>query len=112
MEGVKILSTNTISNGNLTMLFPAFLSIALTLVLIIVITETIKNKDFIFSIFIAILLSLTFILSWMSLSIALDSTSHTEYKVTIDKTVGYIEFTNKYKVIDKDGDIYTIIENN
>ena len=33
-----------------------------------------------------------------------------EYKVTIDDTVNFKEFNNRYTIIDQDGDIYTIIE--
>ena len=35
---------------------------------------------------------------------------HTEYKVTIDESVSYIEFMDNYKVIHQEGDIYTIRE--
>lgn len=35
---------------------------------------------------------------------------HTEYKVTIDESVPYIEFMDNYKVIHQEGDIYTICE--
>ena len=35
---------------------------------------------------------------------------HTEYKVTIDESVPYIEFMDNYKVIHQEGDIYTIRE--
>ena len=35
---------------------------------------------------------------------------HTEYKVTIDESVPYIEFMENYKVINQEGDIYTIRE--
>lgn len=34
----------------------------------------------------------------------------TEYKVLIDDSVSYTEFTEKYKVVDKKGSIYTIYE--
>ena len=32
------------------------------------------------------------------------------YKVTIDETVSYLEFTERYKVIEQDGLIYTLEE--
>lgn len=35
---------------------------------------------------------------------------HTEYKVTIDESVPYIEFMENYKVINQEGSIYTIRE--
>lgn len=33
-----------------------------------------------------------------------------EYKVTIDSSITYKDFTNKYKVIGQEGQIYTIID--
>lgn len=33
-----------------------------------------------------------------------------EYKVTIDDSVSYQEFANKYKVIKQEGKIYTIVD--
>lgn len=33
-----------------------------------------------------------------------------EYKVTIDDSITYKDFTNKYKVIEQEGQIYTIID--
>lgn len=35
---------------------------------------------------------------------------HTEYKVTIDDSVSYVEFTESYKVVSQEGSIYTIRE--
>lgn len=33
-----------------------------------------------------------------------------EYKVTIDNSITYKDFTDKYKVIEQEGQIYTIID--
>ena len=38
------------------------------------------------------------------------NTFHTEYKVTIDDSVGFNEFTECYKILSNDGDVYTVIE--
>lgn len=38
------------------------------------------------------------------------NTFHTEYKVTIDDSVGFNEFTECYEILSNDGDIYTVIE--
>lgn len=35
---------------------------------------------------------------------------HTKYKVIIDDSVGFNEFTNRYEIISTDGDVYTVIE--
>ena len=34
----------------------------------------------------------------------------THYKVVVDKDVNFVEFTNKYEVIEQEGAIYTVIE--
>jgi hypothetical protein len=39
-----------------------------------------------------------------------DTTEVTEYKVTIDDSVKYVEFTEKYEVVDQEGEIYTVRE--
>lgn len=38
------------------------------------------------------------------------NTVYTKYKVTIDDSVSFKEFTNRYEVISLDGDIYTVRE--
>lgn len=35
---------------------------------------------------------------------------HNEYKVLLDETVPYVEFTERYEVLRQEGDIYTIKE--
>ena len=44
--------------------------------------------------------------SWL----CVDTTEVPEYKVTIDETVSFVEFNEKYEVIDQEGEIYTIRE--
>lgn len=39
-----------------------------------------------------------------------ETKEQTQYKVILDDTVNYKEFTEKYEVIDQEGQIYTIIE--
>ena len=36
--------------------------------------------------------------------------AYTEYKVTIDDSVSFTEFTEKYEIIDQEGKIYTVKE--
>lgn len=38
------------------------------------------------------------------------NTFHTEYKVTIDDSVGFNEFNNRYEIVSQDGDVYTVVE--
>lgn len=39
-----------------------------------------------------------------------DKINYIEYKVTIDETVSFTEFNEKYEIIEQDGAIYTIKE--
>lgn len=39
-----------------------------------------------------------------------DATEVAQYKVIIDESVSFVEFNEKYKVIDQEGEIYTIQE--
>lgn len=55
----------------------------------------------------------TVIVCGLPLMIAVDlcrsyNTFHTEYKVTIDDSVGFNEFTSRYKILSNDGDVYTV----
>lgn len=38
------------------------------------------------------------------------NTFYTEYKVTIDDSVGFNEFNSRYEIISNDGDVYTVID--
>lgn len=38
------------------------------------------------------------------------NTFHTEYEVTIDDSVGFNEFTDRYEIVSQDSDVYTVIE--
>lgn len=38
------------------------------------------------------------------------NTFHTEYEVTIDDSVGFNEFIDRYEIISADGNVYTVIE--
>lgn len=38
------------------------------------------------------------------------NTFHTEYKITIDDSVSFNEFTERYKIISQDGDVYTVLD--
>ena len=38
--------------------------------------------------------------------------AETHYQVVVDDSVSFIEFTNKYEILDKDGQIYVVVERN
>ena len=57
-------------------------------------------------------LALTVLLLFGAFACTADIGTRTVYKVTIDENVSYKEFTRLYKVIEVEGDIYTIVEIN
>ena len=38
--------------------------------------------------------------------------AETHYQVIVDDSVSFAEFTNKYEILDKDGQIYVVVERN
>ena len=62
-----------------------------------------SKRDFYFSIGLSVLIGA--VMFWSS-----TWKPHTEYKVTIDKSVSYVEFVEQYEVISQEGSIYTIRE--
>jgi hypothetical protein len=105
MEGVTILSTATVTLG-----MPWIWAILLALIVFIVMyaLNPCDDDDFGWRIGFSTFVS---ILGFAILAIfAVDTTEVTEYKVTIDDSVKYVEFTEKYEVVDQEGEIYTIRE--
>jgi MFS family permease len=104
MEGVTILSTGTAIVG---ISWGAAIIIALIASLVIYLINPLE-ADFGWRICCA---AYIFILSFITLAIvSVDTTEVTEYKVTIDDSVKYVEFMEKYEVIDQEGEIYTVRE--
>lgn len=104
MEGVTILSTATVILGISwgTAIIFALIASLVTYAL------NPMEKDFGWRIGCA---TFVFILSFVVLAfVSVDTTEVTEYKVTIDDSVKYVEFTEKYEVIDQEGEIYTVRE--
>lgn len=104
MEGVTILSTGTAMLG---IGWGMAIILALVVFAIMYVFDPLDD-DFEWRIGFAIFM---FVLSFLLLAfLAVDTTEVTEYKVTIDDSVKYVEFTEKYEVIDQEGEIYTVRE--
>lgn len=103
MEGVTILSTGTAMLG---MSWGAAIIIALTVLVAMYILNPLED-DFEWRIGFATFIS---ILSFIVLSFMVNTTEVTEYKVIIDDSVKYVEFVEKYEVVDQEGEIYTVRE--
>ena len=104
MEGITILATGTATLG-LTW------GVAIVIALIVFAVEYIFNPcddEFGWRIGFAAFMS---VLAFVILAlVAVDTTEVTEYKVTIDDSVSYVEFMERYEVIDQEGEIYTVRE--
>jgi hypothetical protein len=85
-------------------------AIGFLFVLIILIT-TIDDIDlglFIIGSFVAIIMICYSIVSFRTANV--EEKFHYEYKVLIDDSVSFIEFNEKYEVVNQEGTIYTVIE--
>ena len=105
MEGVTILSTGTAMLG-----MPWIWAIIFALIVFVVIyaLNPFGDDDFGWRIGLATFVSL-FGFAILALFVV-DTTEVAEYKVTIDDSVKYVEFMEKYEVIDQEGKIYTVRE--
>ena len=104
MEGVTILATGTAMLG---ISWGGAIVLALIAFVIMYAFDPLDD-DFGWRIGFATFMS---ILSFIILALfAVDTTEVTEYKVTIDDSVSYVEFMEKYEVIDQEGEIYTVRE--
>lgn len=107
IDGIEVLSTTFIDNSIynlLSILFDVSIIFCMTCILMYSIN---KHKLYKY-------LSIIFGILWITFAISLCYNEDKEgtylYQVTIDKSVSFIEFNNKYEVIEVDGKIYTIRE--
>ena len=108
MEGVTILSTATVMLG---ISWGAAILIALGLfALIFLILSAAAVDEPIEYLCAAITAFLVAAIGLIPLWVSVDTTEVTEYKVIIDDSVKYVEFMEKYEVIDQESEIYTIRE--
>lgn len=105
MEGVTILSTTTVMLG---MSLWGARILAFGSMLILWFTNTNDVGEFLGNIAVSIIAGI--LIFWYLCCVAVDTTEVTEYKVIIDDSVQYVEFTEKYEVIDQEGEIYTVRE--
>ena len=108
MEGVTILSVGTTTLG-LSWGVAILIALAVSLLAFLFFSLTIVDEpiEFFYAAIVAVVIT---IIGFIPVWISIDTTEVTEYKVTIDDTVQYVEFTEKYEVIGQEGEIYTIRE--
>lgn len=108
LEGIKVLSESTVdlSKGGLAMIILGCVGL-ITFVMLLILAIRDENPPVgILAIIAGFLMVIVIILG---ISDYREGTS-TKYKVTIDDTVNFKEFNDRYEIKDQDGKIYTIVE--
>lgn len=111
MDGVTILSEMSVRGESLELVMVWWL-----LTIVYIVGRILENvEDWHYSEWRTRITSIicTLIVSSLVLVIAVGlcfeyNTFHTEYKVTIDDSVGFNEFTSHYEILSNDGDVYTV----
>lgn len=116
MAGITILNTGeylvrTTGGFNLFFLIPLFMLIIPTIFFILCCflgTELGTEKEFFLIEVFSIIIGISF--SFATRHFGGEKITVPKYKVTIDDSVTYKDFTNRYEVIKQEGQIYTIID--
>ena len=109
MNGVEILSSETIYNTFLPAWILVISMVALFMLVILTVYWLCENRRFMAML--GIIASVGCILvATMACCINKNDIHHIEYKVTIDDSVSMNEFLDKYEIIDQEGKIYTVKE--
>ena len=104
MEGITILATNVINNGDfLTGIIAIIGSIVMIGMILWSIAETNSYGFLAFLVFVVLLLG-------FGITQITDKTTFVQYKITVSDDVSLNEFDDKYEIVSRDGDIYTVVE--
>ena len=115
MDGVEILSSETIyTTDMLSCILPVFVGAGILIGLIIAIVGWVDfgfTADSIFAIFTCAFIGLFIGTIGMLISKHKTTTvDYIEYKVTISEEVKFVEFTDKYEILDREGKSFTVRE--
>lgn len=108
LEGIRVLSENTVDN-RLGYIILFWLCILLCIASVVVLIYSLKDKDFGLSFICTIFILFGIVFMIFNIK-GINTEPHTKYKVTIDNTVNFKEFNDRYEIKDQDGEIYTIVE--
>ena len=100
IEGVEILSMR--QNYEWALLIMPILYLIISILSIIIAAKDRRTSQFVFFGIIAFFCVILFF--------GFFNSNYTEYEVTINDNVSFTEFMDRYEVLDKNGDIYTIKE--
>ena len=101
MDNVTILSTNTISGIDTVGVFLGFTSFFLGIVFLII---SFYNRYY------PPIIAIAMIIAGFLIIIASTGKPYDEYKILINDEASFNEIYNKYEILEKDGEIYTVRE--
>lgn len=105
IDGIEVLSQTEIMEAPYLYLV-VIISFIISTIIFTLLEHYISNNISVLSPILALLLSIIIGIAYSN--VKKEPTGKYEYKVTIDKSVSFVEFTEQYDIIDKDGSIYTI----
>lgn len=112
MNGITIINTTDIYKyvgfATYSMLFCAIGIFVLILTIFMIISES--NRAAITTFVTGILLCVVGLCMGLYRDNHANTFDYTEYDILIDDSISYNEFVDKYEVLDKDGNIYTVRE--
>lgn len=108
LEGIRVLSESTVdlSKGGIAMIILGCVGL-ITFVMLLILAIRDENPP------VGILAIIAGILMVFLIIVGISDYRKgtlTKYKVTIDDTVDFKEFNDRYEIKDQDGEIYTIVE--
>lgn len=110
MEGVLILNTFEVVEHAPGWTWWALIPIAFTIFFIVLTVWCAADAWGELYILPSILAGVSIAISLVMCLTAKELPPETHYQVVVDKDVNFVEFTNKYEVIEQEGAIYTVVE--
>lgn len=110
MNGINIIGMNIEHNVNFTGIFLGIIFLFISVGLLFFILRIIEdNESFVFLILFIVMFIFCIIFSTAFFYSSIEH-PYLEYKVTIDEDASISDFIDRYEVLDKNGEIYTVKE--
>jgi hypothetical protein len=110
MEGVLILNTFEVVERAPGWTWWALIPIAITIGCFILSCYFNDNSDAGGNVLFGFFAMVSVVICCLMICSAKELPPETHYQVVVDSDVNFVEFTNKYEVIEQEGAIYTVIE--
>ena len=108
MEGITILATEIHTTPIWAIAFCILITATLCGICGLAIAIGCSDKDY--PILVAGIVGLCILITMTVLAFKEISTKETRYTATIDEAVSFVEFNERYEIIDQNGDLYTLVE--